>query len=159
MSTDHQNNAENTGAWTSITFSINQSTVFSYIRTFWSSEEDLKLLELYTEYGRRWKRISYSLVGRSENAIKNRFSLLWAKYKKRKSKDDIKEIREILEKRQKKTPSKDDPSKNGLEITNSSLEEQSKEEVRQKIEPGLENQQQWFIFNILDMPFLRRNYY
>lgn len=40
------------------------------------------------------------LTGRSENAIKNRFSLLWSKYKKRKSNNDITEIREQILKRQ-----------------------------------------------------------
>lgn len=32
------------------------------------------------------------LPGRSENAIKNRFALLWKKYKKRKSSNDVTDI-------------------------------------------------------------------
>jgi hypothetical protein len=38
------------------------------------------LLDLYKKVGRRWKTISSNLVGRSENAIKNRFTLLLNKY-------------------------------------------------------------------------------
>lgn len=43
-------------------------------------EEDLVLLDLYKKVGRRWKTISANLVGRSENAIKNRFTLLITKH-------------------------------------------------------------------------------
>lgn len=38
------------------------------------------LLSLYKTVGRKWKTISANLIGRSENAIKNRFTLLMTKY-------------------------------------------------------------------------------
>lgn len=80
-------------------------------RTFWTDEEDLALLDHYIRLGRRWKQISILLAGRSENAIKNRFSLLWSKYKKRKSNNDITEIREQILKRQSRQKNRQRPVK------------------------------------------------
>lgn len=90
-------------------------------RTFWSEQEDLKLIELYMQHGRRWKHISMQLTGRSENAIKNRFSLLWSKYKKRRTTDDVGEIRDNILRRHRKLKSK--PSIVKTESTESVTEE------------------------------------
>lgn len=37
-------------------------------------------MQSFKSRGRRWKEISRELVGRSENAIKNRFTLIMKKY-------------------------------------------------------------------------------
>lgn len=37
-------------------------------------------MQSFQARGRRWKEISRELVGRSENAIKNRFTLITKKY-------------------------------------------------------------------------------
>lgn len=42
----------------------------------WSSEEDLRLLELYREFGNKWSKISQSINTRTENSIKNRLKSL-----------------------------------------------------------------------------------
>ena len=39
----------------------------------WSDEEDRKIIELYTQIGRKWSQISKHLPGRPQNKIKNRF--------------------------------------------------------------------------------------
>ncbi|CAN0227624.1 unnamed protein product, partial [Hapterophycus canaliculatus] len=45
----------------------------------WSAEEDQILCEAQRQLGNRWSEMSRILVGRSENAIKNRFNSLNAK--------------------------------------------------------------------------------
>lgn len=39
----------------------------------WSDEEDRKIIELFSQIGRKWSEISKFLPGRPENKIKNRF--------------------------------------------------------------------------------------
>ena len=39
----------------------------------WTDEEDRKIIELYSQLGRKWSQISKQLPGRPENKIKNRF--------------------------------------------------------------------------------------
>lgn len=39
----------------------------------WTEDEDLLLIQLYSEYGSRWSEIAKKLPGRPENRIKNRF--------------------------------------------------------------------------------------
>ena len=46
----------------------------------WSLYEDVALMESFKSKGRHWKEISRELAGRSENAIKNRFTLIMRKY-------------------------------------------------------------------------------
>lgn len=40
----------------------------------WSSEEDIRIFELYKRLGGRWSRIARSMPGRSDNSVKNRFN-------------------------------------------------------------------------------------
>jgi hypothetical protein len=44
----------------------------------WSSEEDIKLLESVLELNcmKKWSEVAKDIKGRTENAVKNRFSLL-----------------------------------------------------------------------------------
>lgn len=55
----------------------------------WTAEEDRFLLEKYKELGPRWRTIASYFVSRSTNSIKNRFTILQRRQKKknRKSKD------------------------------------------------------------------------
>ncbi|KAK8866815.1 hypothetical protein M9Y10_009783 [Tritrichomonas musculus] len=39
----------------------------------WTKEEDDLLMNLYDEFGPKWKKMSFLINGRSENSIKNRF--------------------------------------------------------------------------------------
>lgn len=39
----------------------------------WTDEEDRKIIELFSQIGRKWSEISKFLPGRPENKIKNRF--------------------------------------------------------------------------------------
>jgi hypothetical protein len=50
------------------------------LRKLWGLHEDVALMESFKTKGRRWKEISKDLEGRSENAIKNRFTLIMKKY-------------------------------------------------------------------------------
>lgn len=43
------------------------------IRKEWTSEEEMTLLELVTENGRKWSLISKKLIGRNEHTVKNRY--------------------------------------------------------------------------------------
>lgn len=45
-------------------------------RSSWSRKEDETILRSVNEYGHRWSRIAESLPGRSEHAIRNRYSRL-----------------------------------------------------------------------------------
>ena len=48
----------------------------------WSLEEDLYILEAIIENGKKWAKISKTLEGRTENAVKNRFITLVRHYNK-----------------------------------------------------------------------------
>ncbi len=45
----------------------------------WYFEEDKKLFEQVRIHGKKWSKISQSLVGRNENMVKNRFKSLMRK--------------------------------------------------------------------------------
>ena len=40
----------------------------------WTTEEDLKLIELHEMYGNKWADIAKTLAGRTDNQIKNRWN-------------------------------------------------------------------------------------
>ena len=46
----------------------------------WTYEEDLKLLSMFKEFGRKWSTISKGISGRTENAVKNRWNTLIKSY-------------------------------------------------------------------------------
>ena len=46
----------------------------------WTYEEDLKLLTMYKDFGRKWSTISKGISGRTENAVKNRWNTLIKSY-------------------------------------------------------------------------------
>lgn len=43
------------------------------VRNKWSQQEDIKLVELYQQFGTQWKRMSEQMPGRNDNQLKNRF--------------------------------------------------------------------------------------
>lgn len=85
-----------------------------------TDEEDVKLLETQLECGNRWSEIAKRLPGRSENAVKNRFNILYKKYREDvKYTEDVQEalnsvsvvkanetdwIRKLIEEKKKKQP-------------------------------------------------------
>lgn len=50
----------------------------------WEDEEDYTLILLYLKYGKKWQSFVKYIDGRNENAIKNRFVLLFEGKKDRK---------------------------------------------------------------------------
>ena len=50
----------------------------------WTKEEDILLINMYAEFGPRWKKISMFFVGRSEFSIKSRWNLLFRKTQRKK---------------------------------------------------------------------------
>ncbi|KAL3683756.1 hypothetical protein R1sor_001778 [Riccia sorocarpa] len=51
--------------------------VNTHIRGRWTEAEDKVLIEAHKKYGNRWTKISRLLSDRTNNAVKNRYSLLW----------------------------------------------------------------------------------
>jgi hypothetical protein len=51
-------------------------------------EDDLNFLELWLEYGNKWREISQLIKGRTESQLKNRFKLLLRKKLIQQSKTD-----------------------------------------------------------------------
>ncbi len=49
-------------------------------RSYWSIEEDIKLLENYIQVGRKWSVISKTFGNRTENSVKNRWKSLITKF-------------------------------------------------------------------------------
>ncbi|KAL4444739.1 hypothetical protein ABPG74_015947 [Tetrahymena malaccensis] len=49
-------------------------------RGSWTQEEDLELLKLAKELGKKWSIIAKKLKGRTENAVKNRFHAIFRKH-------------------------------------------------------------------------------
>jgi len=47
----------------------------------WTDNEDMHLLIGFKNYGNKWKDIAKMLKGRSENAVKNRFNILYKKFR------------------------------------------------------------------------------
>lgn len=45
-------------------------------RNNWTEEEDLLILSKYAILGNQWSKISRSLVGRSDNSVKNRYNAI-----------------------------------------------------------------------------------
>jgi len=48
-------------------------------RGTWSKKEDLELLRLAREIGKKWSEIARLLNGRTENAVKNRYHAIFRK--------------------------------------------------------------------------------
>ncbi|CAD8105710.1 unnamed protein product [Paramecium sonneborni] len=66
-------------------------------KTNWSQQEDLQLLNMVVQNGKRWSLISSLLDGRTENQVKNRFKSLIQKIYKDEDVDDIEELQAIKE--------------------------------------------------------------
>lgn len=45
-------------------------------KTPYTDEEDIHLLQLVKNYGKKWSEIRKKMVGRNENSVKNRFNAL-----------------------------------------------------------------------------------
>jgi myb proto-oncogene protein len=59
----------------------------------WTIEEDLLLISLVKQYGRKWSMFSKELQGRTQTAIKNRWNtFMWKKKKKVQSDQSRQEI-------------------------------------------------------------------
>jgi len=50
-------------------------------RGIWTNEEDVRLLEVHLQVGKKWAEIAKILKTRTENAVKNRWNSLMKKYK------------------------------------------------------------------------------
>lgn len=50
-----------------------------FLRGTWNKEEDLELLKLAKEKGKKWSEIARLLNGRTENSVKNRYHALFRK--------------------------------------------------------------------------------
>ena len=50
-------------------------------REAWEEEEDVILLDAHVKHGNKWKEITRLLQGRSENAVKNRYNILYKKHR------------------------------------------------------------------------------
>ena len=51
------------------------------IKSPWEIKEELALLNAYLKHGNKWREIAKLLPGRGENSVKNRFNILFKKYK------------------------------------------------------------------------------
>lgn len=62
-------------------------------RGSWSAEEDLELLKLAHEMGKKWSIIAKKLRGRTENAVKNRFHAIFRKHLEKKNEENASDSR------------------------------------------------------------------
>lgn len=76
---------------------------FLLLRGAWTDEEDYMLVCLFLRIGRKWSKMTKFIEGRNENAIKNRFFLLFENRKDMKlsSPDLLKMVRRRKEKLEK----------------------------------------------------------
>ena len=51
-------------------------------RGAWTEEEDMNLLKVFLQHGKKWSEIAKVIDNRTENAVKNRFNSLMKKYQK-----------------------------------------------------------------------------
>ncbi|CAD8044212.1 unnamed protein product [Paramecium primaurelia] len=76
-------------------------------KSSWTDREDIQLLSLVIENGKKWSMISKYLDGRTENQVKNRFKSLLHKIYQEQDDDDIEELialKQYISKRLTKSP-------------------------------------------------------